>query len=340
MILPAPRLFAALTLTVLATALLWRPRRAEPSRIWLGAVLAVNALLVAGSGAGWLSPIGAPVGFSLFFASFSLSPLGLVLVFRRLAHPLPASLRDGVAFAPAVVLAAALVLLSLLWRGGHGPYATRAVWIIALAVLHTIALTAFWLAARDARGAPGWAQAMLGLFGVHWALSGSSAVAGVAGLGGGAALETASITALLVFGLFAAGVGVAHLSRRLPEVPRTVTPDDFILAERLRVLFESERVHLDAELTLQALAVLADANERDVSRVLSAVLGGGYHDVVRRYRVAEAQRLLRDKPEFSVLRILHEAGFNSKSAFHRAFIDVAGITPSEYRNRHRRAPVE
>jgi AraC-like DNA-binding protein len=311
----------------------------------LGAVLTVNALLVAGGtavAARWLSPIGNPIGFSLFFASFSLSPLGLVLVFRRLVHPLPASLRDAITLAPAVALAAGLVLLSLVWPGERGPYAARVVWIIALVVLHTIAVTAFWLAARDARSAPRWAQLMLGLFGVHWALSGSSAFTGVAGLGGGAALETASITALLVFGLFAAGVGVAHLSRRLPEVPqqRTLTPDDFMLAERLRALFESEHVHLDPELTLQALAARADANERDVSRVLSAVLGGGYHDVVRRYRVAEAQRLLRDDPELTILGILYQAGFNSKSAFHRAFTDVAGITPSEYRERHTRTPVE
>jgi AraC-like DNA-binding protein len=183
---------------------------------------------------------------------------------------------------------------------------------------------------------------MLGLFGVHWALSGSSSVAGLAGLGGGAALETASITALVVFGLFAAGVGVAHLSRRLPEVPqpRSIAPDDFALAERLRDLFDSDHVHLDPDLTLEALAARAGANERDVSRVLSAVLGAGYHDVVRRYRVREAQRLLRDEPDFTVLRILYEAGFNSKSAFHRAFTDVAGMTPSEYRSRQPGTPVE
>lgn len=345
MVLPAPRLFAALTLAVLAAALLWRPRRGEPSRTWLGSVLAVNAMLVAGGGAvagGWLAPIESAVGFSLFFASFSLSPLGLHLTFRRLAHPRPVSLRDGFAFAPAVALAAALVLLSLVWQGARGPWASRGVWIVALVALHAIALTAFGLAAHEARRTPRWAQAMLGLFGVHWALSGSSAVAGVAGLGGGAALETASITALLVFGLFAAGVGVAHLSRRLPEVPqpRMIAPDDFALAERLRALFESEHVHLDPDLTLEALAGRAGANERDVSRVLSAVLGAGYHDVVRRYRVGEAQRLLRDEPDFTVLRILYEAGFNSKSAFHRAFADVAGMTPSEYRSRQARTLVE
>jgi AraC-like DNA-binding protein len=56
--------------------------------------------------------------------------------------------------------------------------------------------------------------------------------------------------------------------------------------------------------------------------------------------VAEAQRLLRDDPELTILGILYQAGFNSKSAFHRAFTDVAGITPSEYRERHTRTPVE
>jgi AraC-like DNA-binding protein len=38
--------------------------------------------------------------------------------------------------------------------------------------------------------------------------------------------------------------------------------------------------------------------------------------------------------QLSILEILHESGFNSKSAFQRFFKRLTGISPREYRRRY------
>jgi AraC-like DNA-binding protein len=69
--------------------------------------------------------------------------------------------------------------------------------------------------------------------------------------------------------------------------------------------------------------------------VINEHLKVNFYDFVNGYRVEEAKRLLEDgshgKKNF--LEILYEAGFNTKSAFNRAFKKHAGMTPSQYKSR-------
>jgi AraC-like DNA-binding protein len=54
---------------------------------------------------------------------------------------------------------------------------------------------------------------------------------------------------------------------------------------------------------------------------------------MNKYRVEEAKRLLLDQScsEMTVLDILLQSGFNSKSAFHRFFSRLVGLSPTEFR---------
>lgn len=340
------RMVTAIVLVVLAGALLWRPRRRDPVRLWLGVLLAVNAALVLGGVArsfGAMSPLDTPIAFSLLFAAYALSPLSLVLVVRAAADPRVPQTRDLRMFIPAGMLAAGLVAAAVavsIATPGASIFAVDATWWIALAVLHGIALGAFVLTARHLGAAPAWMRALFAVFVVHWALSAASSVSALSGWPGALALETASLASLLLFGIGAGVAGVRMLAMRLPSVAtfderagrEPDDPADAALGRRLRTLFESDEVYLDENLTLDSLASLAGAAPRDVSRVLNTILGGGYHDVVRRYRVQRAQELMRRDPEATILGILYEAGFNSKSAFHRAFREQVGMSPGAWRD--------
>jgi AraC-like DNA-binding protein len=69
-----------------------------------------------------------------------------------------------------------------------------------------------------------------------------------------------------------------------------------------------------------------------LSQVLNQGLEVSFFDFVNGYRVREVQRRLRD-PEASSLTHLAlalEAGFSSKSSFHRIFRKHVGQTPKEY----------
>jgi AraC-like DNA-binding protein len=56
-----------------------------------------------------------------------------------------------------------------------------------------------------------------------------------------------------------------------------------------------------------------------------------FRNFINRFRVEEAQRLLKSDPEMSILTICFEVGFNSKSTFNTAFKKISGITPRDYR---------
>ena len=59
-------------------------------------------------------------------------------------------------------------------------------------------------------------------------------------------------------------------------------------------------------------------------------------EYVNGYRIAEAKRLLLEKEyqKHTVLEILLESGFNSKSAFNATFKKYTGNSPLQFRKRH------
>ena len=73
--------------------------------------------------------------------------------------------------------------------------------------------------------------------------------------------------------------------------------------------------------------------------VINKHFGTNFFEFVNSYRVEEAKQLLTDPAHSykTILDILLESCFNSKSAFHRFFKRLAGMPPSEYRKQHSQA---
>nr|WP_271711528.1 helix-turn-helix domain-containing protein [Marinigracilibium pacificum] len=96
---------------------------------------------------------------------------------------------------------------------------------------------------------------------------------------------------------------------------------------------ESERPYLDFELTLSKLAHQFNTTEKDLSILINHQIGKHFFDFINDYRVKEAKSILEDsqKKKVTILEIVYESGFNSKSSFYSAFKKVTGKTPTEYR---------
>ena len=102
---------------------------------------------------------------------------------------------------------------------------------------------------------------------------------------------------------------------------------------KLTSFMVEEKPYLDFELTLQKLANQINMPEKELSLLINHHLNKHFFDFINEYRINDAKILLKDpaKKEVTVLEILYEVGFNSKSSFYTAFKKSTNQTPTAYR---------
>lgn len=101
----------------------------------------------------------------------------------------------------------------------------------------------------------------------------------------------------------------------------------------LRQLFEHDRIHRDEALSLARTSELLAISPHQLSELVNARLETGFSKMVRQYRVQDAQRMLLDEPEASVLSVAMAVGFASQSTFYVAFKESSGMTPAQFRKK-------
>ncbi len=87
-------------------------------------------------------------------------------------------------------------------------------------------------------------------------------------------------------------------------------------------------------LSLEEMADQLGVGKYRLSRVFSEQLHMNFNDHLNSVRVSAAQNMLSssDKP---ITDIIYECGFESQATFNRAFRKICGISPREYRRRHK-----
>ncbi|PXY40712.1 AraC family transcriptional regulator [Flavobacterium cheongpyeongense] len=102
----------------------------------------------------------------------------------------------------------------------------------------------------------------------------------------------------------------------------------------LRQYMTEKEPFLDPSLTIQELANQIDIPVRDLSVLINHEMNQHFFDFVNEYRIQKAMQILKDKSksELTVLEILYEVGFNSKSSFNTSFKKYTSLTPTAYRN--------
>ena len=96
---------------------------------------------------------------------------------------------------------------------------------------------------------------------------------------------------------------------------------------------ENKKPYLDFELTLQKLCVQIERPEKELSILINHHMGKHFFDFINEYRIEHAKMILSnpDKKHQTILEILYQVGFNSKSSFYTAFKKITGKTPILYR---------
>lgn len=127
-------------------------------------------------------------------------------------------------------------------------------------------------------------------------------------------------------------LGVDKNLRTLKAIePKKENPETQQSILRLKNYMENEKPYLDPELNLQKFALHLNLPEKQISQLINQQIGKHFFDFVNEFRIRDAKNLLEEKKDFTVLEILYEVGFNSKSSFYTAFKKETQQTPTAYR---------
>jgi AraC-like DNA-binding protein len=102
--------------------------------------------------------------------------------------------------------------------------------------------------------------------------------------------------------------------------------------EKLAIFFEEEEVYLDPNFTLDRLAHHIGVEREIVSEVLNHNMNLNYYQVLAKYRIEHAKKVMGKEKNLTIDAIMEECGFSSKSSFNKYFKQFVGTTPSVYRN--------
>jgi len=103
--------------------------------------------------------------------------------------------------------------------------------------------------------------------------------------------------------------------------------------KRLKKVIEFIGKHLDDELTLPQLSSIACFSKYHFHRLFTAYTGLSLQQYIRWLRLKRAAHQLIIDKDCTIIEIALNAGFESHESFTRAFKQICGMNPSEFRSR-------
>ena len=112
-------------------------------------------------------------------------------------------------------------------------------------------------------------------------------------------------------------------------------PDKLEYLAKLNSYMESHKPFLNPDITLETLASEISLNPRILSQIINEAHKKNFKSFILEYRIRESMQILADSKyrNLTILEILYQVGFNSKSAFNNQFKLFTNLTPIEYRSK-------
>lgn len=146
----------------------------------------------------------------------------------------------------------------------------------------------------------------------------------------------------LINGMFYKGLkqpqifeGISQLEQPV-EVNRTDSKVYEGMAEEaglIREYMTEHQPYTEADLTLAQLANALEMPPRRLSEVINKHFRQNFMDFINSHRINHAKELLKNPrdPKETIMEVMYDSGFNSKSSFNTIFKQKTGKTPSEYK---------
>jgi AraC-like DNA-binding protein len=113
-------------------------------------------------------------------------------------------------------------------------------------------------------------------------------------------------------------------------------PDKSEYLQKLSSYMETHKPFLNPDISLESLAGEIEVNPRILSQIINETFKKNFKSYILDYRIKESMQILADSKyrKLTVLEILYQVGFNSKSAFNNQFKIFTNFTPQEYRSKY------
>ncbi len=113
--------------------------------------------------------------------------------------------------------------------------------------------------------------------------------------------------------------------------PLPLIPD--IAFNKLKQLFDEDKIFLDAQLSLEKLALATGIGKKELTLLIKIRFETGFYPLLNMYRVEHAMKLLDDRAndKLKVEYIGLKSGFNSRPTFYSTFTQYTGLPPAVYR---------
>lgn len=129
--------------------------------------------------------------------------------------------------------------------------------------------------------------------------------------------------------------GVIKIIEQNPEGSETKHIDSKIAADlilRLMELMVNEKIYLNPDVSQSLIAKKLNTNTAYLSNIINYQLSSNFSNYINQYRIEEAERMILNNQQdiLTFEGIAKNVGFNSKSAFNKAFKKFTGKTPSQF----------
>lgn len=102
------------------------------------------------------------------------------------------------------------------------------------------------------------------------------------------------------------------------------------LKERLIGLFETEKLFLSKDLTMEDVAMRLFTNKTYLSKTINVEMNKNFRELVNSFRVREAMKIFSQNSDISINELRDRCGFNNNASFTSAFKLNTGYTPGEW----------
>jgi AraC-like DNA-binding protein len=105
------------------------------------------------------------------------------------------------------------------------------------------------------------------------------------------------------------------------------------LIRSIEQIMSEDKYFLNHMASLGELSKLVKESKHHISQVINERLGMNFFELLAKYRVEEAKKILQENKQITIENLADDVGYNSKSAFNNAFKKHTGHTPTQFRDR-------